>query len=68
LSYKATQDTLKAVGIMPSPVQSQFITNIQENNLILSPVIQELLKAHNKTMMFDLQELEGEKDKEGHCS
>ncbi len=28
LSYKASLDTLKSVGIMPSPVQSQVMTNI----------------------------------------
>jgi hypothetical protein len=28
-------------------------------------VIQELIEAHNKTMMFNPQELEEEKDKEG---
>ncbi len=53
LSYKASLDTLKAVGIMPSPVQSQFITNInQEHNLILSPVIQEMLRKNNELMSF----------------
>lgn len=66
LSYKASLDTLKAVGIMPSQVQSQFITNIfQQTNLTLSPVVQALLDAHDKTMLWEDQE-EGEKDKEGN--
>ena len=45
LSYRASLDTLKAVGIMPSPIQSQVITTIynDQRNQIISPVIQELL-------------------------
>jgi hypothetical protein len=51
---------------MPSSVQSQFIANInQETNPFLDPVIRALIETHNKTMMFDPDELEGEKDKEG---
>jgi len=65
LSYKASLDTLKAVGIMPSPVQSQIITNIyQENNLVVFPVVEEILKAHVRSLTFEGQkELErnGEK-------
>ena len=33
---------------------------------ILSPVIQELIREHNKKMMFAPQEHGGEKDKEGN--
>ena len=46
LSYRASQDTLKTVGIMPSQIQSQVITNIynDQRNQIISPVIHELLK------------------------
>ena len=45
LSYRASLDTLKAVGIMPSPIQSQVITNIfDQRTQLISPVIHELLK------------------------
>jgi len=65
LSYKASLDTLKAVGIMPSPVQSQFITNIyQQNGVTLSPVLQALLEAQNKASEWDYGEEGREKDKE----
>ena len=67
LSYKASQDTLKAVGIMPCQAQSQFTTNIyQQNNMTLSPVLLKLLEAQNKALAWDYGEEErGEKDKEG---
>jgi hypothetical protein len=34
LAYKASVDTLKAVGIMATPVQSQVITNIYQKTNI----------------------------------
>ena len=45
LSYRAGLDTLKAVGIMPSPIQSQGITIIHNDhrNQVIAPLIQELL-------------------------
>ena len=62
LSYRATMDTLEAVGIMPSPVQSQFITNIyQQNNVTLSPLLQALLSAHEKTLEWKDEEEENDK-------
>ena len=52
LSYKASQDCLKAAGIMPSQVQSQFIMNIyQASNIVLSPLLQKLLEEHEKAFM-----------------
>jgi hypothetical protein len=55
-------------GILPTVTQSTFIQQVykQQNNPILSPVIQEMIKAHDKTIMFDPHELEGGKDKEGN--
>ena len=45
LSYRASIDTLKTVGIMPSPIQSQVITNIFDHRVqIIRPVVQELRK------------------------
>ena len=45
LSYRASLDTLKAVGIMPSPVQSQVITTIynDQRNQIIAPAVWELI-------------------------
>ncbi len=45
LSYRASMDTLKAVGIMPSPVQSQVITTIynDQRNQIIAPAVWELI-------------------------
>jgi hypothetical protein len=64
LSYKASLDTLKSIGIMLSPVQSQVITNIyQQNNLIPSPTVMEILRKHGELManFINLEE-EAEKD------
>ena len=48
-AYKASVDVFRAVGIMPSPVQPQLITNIYSDNkpITLNPVI----KAHNEWLM-----------------
>jgi len=44
LSYKASKDVLKSVGLLPTPVQSQvFISLYQGNTQILSPVIMQIL-------------------------
>jgi hypothetical protein len=66
LSYKASVDTLKAVGIMSTPVQSQVIANIyNDNKVILSPVIKKLIDEHLKK--FDEWPLGEEGDKGGKC-
>jgi uncharacterized protein (UPF0248 family) len=65
LSYKANLDTLKSVGIMPSQVQSQLITTIyQQNNLVPSPAVMEILRKHGELIhnFINLEE-EAEKDK-----
>ena len=47
LAYKATHDTLKSVGIMPTPVQSQVITSFyQQTNIMANPLVEELLEKH----------------------
>ena len=45
LSYRASLDTLKAVGILPGPIQSQVITTIynDQSNQIISPTVQQFL-------------------------
>ncbi len=54
LSYKASVDTLKSAGIIPSQVQSQILINIfQKNDFTLSPVVREMLEKHNKSLNWD---------------
>jgi len=55
LSYKASLETLKAVGIMPSSVQSLVITNIYEQrNLNIHPVVEGVIdKFLESQMKFD---------------
>lgn len=63
LAYKASTDVLKSAGIMPTPEKSQVITNIyQRNNLTLSPMMQEMLKAHQKSIdnFIEGEEVKGE--------
>lgn len=43
LSYKASKDVLKSVGLLPTPVQSQILINLSQNNQVLSPLIMEFL-------------------------
>ena len=52
LSYKASHDVLKAVGLMPTPMQSPLIMNIYNDNrnLTLSPFMRELLDRHDKEL------------------
>jgi len=52
LSYKASSDTLKAVGIMPSPAQSLVITNIYEQrNLNIHPIVEEIVSKYSESLM-----------------
>ncbi|HLG29834.1 MAG TPA: hypothetical protein VI387_06440, partial [Candidatus Brocadiales bacterium] len=45
LSYKASKDVLKSVGLLPTPIQSQtFINLYQDNKQIISPVMEEILE------------------------
>ena len=57
LSYKASQDVLKSVGIMPTPVQSQIVTNIYSQKNLISPFIMALLEEHQKKFRFTEEEL-----------
>jgi hypothetical protein len=51
LSYKASLETLKAVGIMPSPVQSLVITNIyNQTNVFQTPLVREIIKKYVKSL------------------
>jgi hypothetical protein len=52
LSYKASLDTLKAGGIMPSPVQSLVITNIYEQrNLNIHPIVEDVVSKYADSLM-----------------
>ena len=66
LSYKASHDTLKAFGIMPTPVQSQIVTNIYSQKNLISPASLALLDEHNKKFSFTEEELRqmGEENKQ----
>ena len=64
LSLKASMETLKAVGIMSSHVQSQVITNIyHQTNYFQNPLLQEVLHRHLKSLM-NIDTNDEEKDKE----
>jgi hypothetical protein len=59
LSCRASLDTLKAVGIMPSPIQSQVITTIfDQRTQIISPVVLEILKQIMSQSSFPEEEEE----------
>ena len=53
LSYKASKDVLKAVGLLPSPI-NQTLINIQGNRPILSPTIMKLLEITDEYSDFEL--------------
>jgi hypothetical protein len=63
LAYKASSDVLKAAGIMPSPVQSQIITNIYQEKALINPIIMQLLEERDKkfTPIKDVVDVEKEK-------
>jgi len=48
LSYKATSDVLKSVGLLATPVHSQTLVNIYNNNsdIHFAPEVMEILKRH----------------------
>jgi predicted transcriptional regulator len=49
LSYKASKDVLKSVGLLPTPIQSQTFVNLyQHNQTALSPIILQLLAKHSE--------------------
>ena len=54
LCYQATRDVLTVGNVLPSQTQATFVQNIynQQNNLIMSPVIREMIEKHNSLMNF----------------
>lgn len=62
LSYKASVDVLKSVGLLPTPLQSQTLVNIyQDNKQLISPIIRKLLDEHMKKInSFVDKQSEGE--------
>lgn len=51
LAYKASNDVLKAAGIMPSTVPSQIIMNIYQEKPLINPVIMQLLEERDKKFL-----------------
>jgi hypothetical protein len=65
LSCRASLDTLKAVEILPGPIQSQVITTIynDQRNQIISPAVQQFLNrllAHSSGSIREEEEPESE--------
>ena len=61
LGFEATKEVLKVGGIIPTNSQSTFIQNIYgQNNLVLSPVLKEMLERHEKSLEWkeDVVEVE----------
>jgi hypothetical protein len=66
LGYKASTDTLKAVGIMPTPVQSRCITNIyNDQRTVISPFVQAILDEHHRRLIGGHSEIEGKESESG---
>lgn len=61
LSYMATKDVLKSVGILPTPLQSQTFINITKTqHTLISPIIQEMLNKIAESFRLTPEEMEGE--------
>lgn len=50
--FDASVEVLKGISILPSTVQNQTIINLYQNNLTLSPQIQDILQGHNKQLSW----------------
>ncbi len=61
LSYKASADVLKSVGLLPTPLQSQTLVKIcSSQNVFMSPVMAEALKKYGESLKLSPEEMEGE--------
>ena len=61
LSYKASTDVLKSVGLLPTPLQSQTLVKIYSSqNVFMSPVMAEALKKYGESLKLSPEEMEGE--------
>ena len=61
LSYKASTDVLKSVGLLPTPLQSQTLVNIYSSqNVFMSPVMEEALKKYGESLKLPTKEINGE--------
>lgn len=60
LCYQATRDVLSVGNVLPSQNQTTLIQNVynQQNNLMMSPIIKEMIDKHNKLMSFDSVDVE----------
>ena len=59
LAYKASNEVLKAAGILPASAQSRMIVNIfkQANTTFLDPVIRKLIEQRQKDMELSPEDL-----------
>jgi predicted transcriptional regulator len=57
LSYKASKDVLKSVGLLPTPINSQTLINIQGNEPILTPNIAKYLDLMTRHLTDDPDEM-----------
>lgn len=49
LSYKASKDVLKSLGLLPTPIQSQTLINLyQDNRPVVSPLTMKILARYFK--------------------
>src|SRR3990170_5155409 len=61
LSYKASTDVLKSVGLLPTPLQSQTLVNIcSTKNVFMSPVMEDALKKYGESLKLPTKEINGE--------
>lgn len=63
LSYKASADVLKSVGLLPTPLQSQTLVNIYSSqNVFMSPAMAEALKKYGESLKLPQKEIDGEEE------
>lgn len=54
LSYKASKDVLKSVGLLPTPIQSQVFINLYQGpNQIISPLVMKIIGQQMKDDSID---------------
>jgi len=58
LSYKASADVLKSVGLLPTPVQSQTLINNADTDAVLSPEVLRILAKLHHDSVIDVSDLD----------
>lgn len=62
LSYKASSDIMKTMGVFPSNIPSQIVTNIYNDRTLINPIIMQLLDQREKEFRKFELEMEGERE------